>query len=243
MTNDGGEPDLLRRRMELGQIIDRSLTLYRLNFPELVAMAAVTLPIDIVSALAAAAITDAVILTVVSIPLYAVSIAVTVVATAAIARAVDDIADGRLADFNRGYRYVAERLRTLMLAALRVFLPVVLAAVTVVGIPLAVYLLVRWIFFPQTVAIDDLGSKDAADLSARIVKGQWWRTFGILLVVWALAGLPALAVAVLFAPAAVIASGLASAAVAVIILPFVAVASTLLYYDLRSRERESAGTT
>lgn len=243
MTNNGGEPDLLRRRMELGQIIDRSLTLYRLNFPELVAMAAITLPVDIVSALAAAAITDAIVLTVASIPLYVVSIAVTVVATAAIARAVDDIADGLPADFNRSYRYVAERLPTLMLAALRVFLPVVLAAVTVVGIPLAIYLLIRWIFFAQAVAIDDYSQGDAVDFSARIVKGQWWRTFGILLVVWLLAGLPAIAVTILFAPAAVIASGLASAVVAVIILPFVAVAFTLLYYDLRSRERESASTT
>jgi len=243
MTDDGGEPDLLRRRMELGQIIDRSLTLYRLNFPELVAMAAITLPIDIVSALAAAAITDAIVLTIASIPLYVVSIAVTVVATAAIARAVDDVADGRPPDFNRSYRYILERLGTLLLSALRVFGRVVLAAVTIVGIPLAVYLLVRWIFFPQAIAIDDRSPKEAVDLSARIVKGQWWRTFGILLVVWLLAGLPAIAVAILFEPAAVIASGLASAAVAVIILPFVAVASTLLYYDLRSRERESAGTT
>jgi hypothetical protein len=60
-------------------------------------------------------------------------------------------------------------------------------------------------------------------------------------VVSLLASLPAIAVGILFSSAAPIASGLASAVVAVIVLPFMAGASTLLYFDLTSRERERAG--
>lgn len=241
MKDNGDKPNLLRRRLELGQIVDRSITLYRLNFPELLAIAAITLPVDVLNALVSGSIDDFVTWAIASVPLSILSLIVTVVATAAIARAVDDIADARPPDFNRSYRYVWKRLGTLLVAALRAFGLALLAAVTIVGIPLAVYLLVRWVFFPQAIAIDDQSSKDALDLSARIVKGHWWRTFGILLVVSLLASLPAIAIGILFAPAAAIASGLASAVVAVIVLPFVAGASTLLYFDLRSRERESAG--
>jgi hypothetical protein len=171
-------------------------------------------------------------------PLYILSLLVTVIATAAIARAVDDIAEGRPPDFNRSYRYVWDRLQTLLVAALRAVGPILLATVTIVGIPLAVYLFVRWVFLPQAIAVDDRSSDEALAFSARIVKGHWWRTFGILLVVLLLASLPAIAVAILFASAAPIAYGLASAVVAVIVLPFMAGASTLLYFDLRSRERE-----
>lgn len=241
MTDNGGKPDTLRRPMELGQIIDRSITLYRTNFAEFLAIAAITLPVDILNAIISAAVEDAVAFILASLPLFVLSLFVTVIATAALARAVDDIADGRPPDFNRSYRHVLDRLRALLLATLRAFGPIFLAAVTIVGIPLAIYLLVRWAFFPQAVIIDGRSPSEALSVSARIVKGQWWRTFGILLLVSLLASLPAIAVGMLFASAATIASGLASAVVAVIVLPFIAGGSTLLYFDLRSRERERAG--
>ena len=78
-------------------------------------------------------------------------------------------------------------------------------------------------------------------LSARVVQGSWWRTLGIIIMIWLLAGLPTIAVTLLFASAAAIAANLAVAAVSIVVVPFTGAALTLLFFDLQSREREHAG--
>ena len=78
-------------------------------------------------------------------------------------------------------------------------------------------------------------------LSARVVQGSWWRTLGIIIMIWLLAGLPTIAVTLLFASATAIAANLAVAAVSIVVVPFTGAALTLLFFDLQSREREHAG--
>jgi len=235
--------DDLRRPRDLTQIIDTALRLYRRNFGEFVAIAAVTLPIDVISAGVSFAIANTVVATVVMVLLDIPSFAIAIVAGAAVARSIADTGEGLAPDFYRAYREVLPRLRDLLLATVRVFGIVLLLSVTIIGIPFAAYFAIRWAFFSQAIVIDGRSAKEAPEASARIVEGFWWRTFGILLVIGLLAAIPTFLVSAVFAPAAPVAGNLASAVVAVVVLPFSAAAATLLFFDLSSRERERVSTT
>jgi hypothetical protein len=132
-----------------------------------------------------------------------------------------------------------------------IFLAVLLAALGIaVGLLLIVpgiYLFVRWYFVPQTVVIE--GARDAGALraSGRLVTGAWWRTFGMVLLVNLVALLVA---AVLGFPFTAAADGTDRAVWALagqilaasVTQPFAALFSTLLYFDLRERQRTAAAS-
>jgi hypothetical protein len=224
--------------MDMGQIIDGAIRLYRLNFGEFLAIGAVTLPLNAASAVVSGLIEDqtgrVIVLAAFAVP----TLIVALIAQAALARSVADIDEGVVPDFNSAYGRVLSRVGSLFLTALRVALIVVALGITIVGIPFAIYFMIRWAFFSQAIIIEGETSTGATDLSARIVQGHWWRTLGILFVLGLLASLPAGAVALIFSAAAPIAGSLASAVVGVIVVPFSAAATTLLFFDLQSRERE-----
>lgn len=64
-------------------------------------------------------------------------------------------------------------------------LAVVLLSVTVLGIPVAIYLAINWAFFSQVVLIERLGVMMSFARSRELVRGFWWRTLGIA-VLWQL---------------------------------------------------------
>ena len=228
----------LRRAMDMGQIIDTALRLYRLNFGEFLAMAAVALPVNAAAAIIVGLIEDRAVATAVNVGLLVPAVLISALAQAAVARSIADVADGAAPDFESAYRRVLLRAGTLIATLLRILIVVLALSITIVGIPFAVYFAIRWAFFTQAIIIEGESSSGATDLSARLVAGSWWRTFGILFVVGLLAALPIGVVSVTFAAATPIAAGLASAVVSVVALPFSAGAATLLFFDLQSRERE-----
>jgi hypothetical protein len=48
-------------------------------------------------------------------------------------------------------------------------------AVTVIGIPWALRILVRWVFGTHAVVLNNLTAKEAISESCRLVEGRWWR--------------------------------------------------------------------
>jgi hypothetical protein len=100
---------------------------------------------------------------------------------------------------------------------------------------LAVYLLVRWFFVANAIVMHDKRSWAALDDSADAVRGSWWRTAGILLVI----GLIQLGFTIVFVPLSRLAhpvvDGAITGLIAALILPFAVAAQTLLYYDLKAR--------
>ena len=63
-------------------------------------------------------------------------------------------------------------------------LPVVGLAVTVIGIPLAIYFAVRWGLYGLPVILEGSSGWNALTRSADLVKGSWARVFGIVLVIY-----------------------------------------------------------
>jgi len=124
------------------------------------------------------------------------------------------------------------------------FFAVVLAALGIaLGLLLIVpglYLFVRWYFVPQTVVLEDTRGPEALRASGGLVKGAWWRTFGLIVLVNVVALVAALVLGAPFAAAAestdrAIWSMAGQMLAGAITQPFGALYSTLLYFDLRSR--------
>lgn len=103
-----------------------------------------------------------------------------------------------------------------------------------------IYLAVRFAFVPQVIVLEGASIGQAFDRSTELVRGSWWRVFGILLTVILIAGLAEGLISGIISGAllggnAVVNSGI-SALVGVFFLPFTAACTVLLYYDLRIRK-------
>ena len=160
------------------------------------------------------------------------------VVQAATARALVEIDAGRPVTALSAYRWVLRRLRPLAIGlAIAVAVQVVLD-VTIVLIPVAIFLLIRWSLMGAAVGVEGKPEPDVLRRSATLTRGHWWRTASVAAGVTGLALLagPALGVLVLlFTGAAFDLVNLIAALVYVVALPFAAIVVTYLYFDLRLR--------
>ncbi len=157
---------------------------------------------------------------------------------AATARALIEIDAGRPVTAISAYRAVLPRLRALVPALLILVAVQVVLDLTVVLVPVAVFLLVRWSLIGSVAAIEGGTSVGLLRRSAALARGHWWRVASISLGVTAVALLlgPAIGVLVLLASGAAFdLVNLIAALVYVTALPFAATASAYLYFDLRVR--------
>lgn len=118
----------------------------------------------------------------------------------------------------------------------------VLLAVTVVGIPFAIYRFVRWAFIIQSIIVDGQQGEPSLAYSAALVQGLWWVTFGRLILAGVVLGLPAVIISLAIESAIPGVIGvIASQAPDFLALPFGIIATTLIFFDLKLRQAASAG--
>lgn len=114
-----------------------------------------------------------------------------------------------------------------------------LLSLILIGIPLFFYLLVSWFFAPQAIMVENQGPIAALSRSRALVRGSWWRVFGIGIVFWLL-------VVALFIPGIIagIILGLINETLgslvftlsSVVVFPIFNISATLVYIDLRVRK-------
>ncbi len=85
------------------------------------------------------------------------------------------------------FRQVARRFWFYLGSSIIYLLIVGLLAITVIGIPFAIYFAVRWGFYAQAVLIEETSPTNALRRSSELVKGTWWRVFGIMFAIILLA--------------------------------------------------------
>ncbi len=159
--------------------------------------------------------------------------------------ALAEIDAGRSIGPIRAYRIALTRTRPL-LGALAIAVAVWAAlTATVVLIPVAVWLVVRWALFSQIVELEDRAAVNALRRSAELVRGRWLRVASLVGVGAALALLAgpflgALLILLTSAPPAWL--NLVSGIVHALALPFVALTTSYVYFDARTRhELDSSG--
>lgn len=130
--------------------------------------------------------------------------------------------------FSRAYRFAWSRAGFLMGSVLLYYLIIFALVITIIGIPAAVYLGIRWSFIRQAALLEGCGVRASFSRSSYLVKQNWWRVFGILLVVGVISG------AINSFSGIVPVLGYIFGAL--VSIPITATATTLLYYDLRVRK-------
>ena len=246
--------------MELGDLLEKSLAVYRGNFgPFILISLAAHVPVLILTLLwggdvqsaettqtvdAAEAIADlgAVLIATVALALVA-GYFNTVLSAASVAAVGQYYVDGRI-DVGYSLRRAWYRIASLSVAYVVFALAMVGAFVLMlllVGIPLFFYLLVVWFFFVECIMLDGKKPLDSLWRSRDLVQGNFWRVFLIGLVytllavgVTIVAGLADL----LLSPISPVLSNAFLVAVSALITPFAWIGRTLVYYDLRVRKEQ-----
>ena len=115
----------------------------------------------------------------------------------------------------------------------------VVLMIVVVGIPLFFFLLVIWFFAVEAIMIEDRRLLAALRRSRDLVRGSWWRIFGIgivfVLVILVLSVAVAVPTGILLISNPAI-GGLLSIAAGILVFPVALIGRTLVYFDLRVRK-------
>jgi hypothetical protein len=161
------------------------------------------------------------------------------VVQAATAAAMREIDEERPITARHAYGLALRRLRPLMGGLACIAGLALLLDATVIGIPVAVWLIVRWSLLAQVVQLEGHPARRSLRHSALLVRGHWLRTASITigLVGLAIVAGPVLGVLMLLLTTTSfnfvnIISGL----VYMFTMPLAAIATTYLYYDLHTRE-------
>jgi Vacuolar protein sorting-associated protein 62 len=180
----------------------------------------------------------------VAIPALALGVLLTLlgltVVQAVVSLAMVELDEDRRISPLAAYRLVRPRLRPLVESLLTAAIAVALLSVTVVGLPIAIWLLVRWSLLSQVVVLEDHEARGALHRSGQIVGRRWLRVASMTLVVSGtglLLGPVVGTLLLLLTSASFDFVNLISALIYVVTLPFVAAVTTYLYFDLVVRER------
>jgi VPS62-like protein len=180
----------------------------------------------------------------VAIPALALGVLLTMlgltIVQAVVALAMVELDEGRRVRPFAAYRLLRGRIRPLVESLLAAAIVVAVLSLTVVGIPVAIFLAVRWSFLAQVVVLEGHGRRGTLHRSGRIVGRHWPRTASLILLVAGtglLLGPVVGTLMLLLTSASFDFVNLVSALIYVFTLPFVAVVTTYLYFDLVVRQR------
>jgi len=161
--------------------------------------------------------------------------------TAAVASALAELDAGHGVTAIEACRLAWGDRRALAGATGRQFAISVLLVLTVVGIPYAIYRLIRTSLFAQACVLERDTARDSLRTSADLTRGQWWRTFGFTALIDALAILsgPILGVAILLLTSSSLTFiNITGALIYALTVPAAAIALTLYYFDLQTRRAD-----
>ena len=248
----------LRRRRAGGQILSTSLRVYLSDVRTFLGIGAAFVPLSILAAgvqwvlfhltgLGAFVALDGrhgVVTTLLTLLIGGLGAAIASVCTAAaVACALDDLEHRRRIGAVEAFRQASRHWRELGKAFVIQFGSVVLLTASVIGIPLAIYLYIRWSVFTQACVLEDLRARASLRRSATLVRGCWWRTFGFTALVNILAALsgPLFGVVLLLiTDRSLNFINIVGSVIYTVTVPYAIIALTLYYFDLTLREQPSA---
>jgi hypothetical protein len=168
------------------------------------------------------------------------SIGYAVVAAIAIAY-LRDLEEGRLTGYAIAFKDMVQRFWRVVGGQILASLLPLLIALTIIGIPFAIWKFVEWQFVQQEIIFKDKSLREAFRGSTRLVRGNWWRTVRIAGFLWLISVVigPALGFALIFTPLSLVWANVLGSVVFALLVPYVAIGRTLLYWDLSVRRQEA----
>jgi hypothetical protein len=247
-----------------GTIIRDAIAVYRAHFVTLFGLALLAAPLNMLAVVLQRRIDDPDNAQLAGAAVQLAAALVSLAATAAIIAAVATAVAGRTPEFGESLDTALGRYWTFFKTVLLEGVLIVLAMFSwpfvalwwlvrrdatvdgrrdwwLVAIPLVLpaYLAVRWTLAPQAVMVAGKANWSALDDSAAAVRGRWWRTLGIVLLISVLVAVPVVLASVTrLAPALV--EAVTTALAGALTQPFAVAGLTLLYFDMRRPAAEIA---
>jgi len=150
---------------------------------------------------------------------------------------IRELAASRPAGFRVAISGVRARIWRVVFAQLLANVGVILLALTIVGIPWAIWKMVGWAFVQQEVLFTDKSVRESFRASSQLVRGRWWHAVRAIVffnLLTAVAG-PVLTFALIFTALPLVWIDVLGAFVFAVLIPYVTVGRTLLYFDLVAR--------
>jgi hypothetical protein len=159
------------------------------------------------------------------------------IVSAAVIEFVRSLVETGHAGFVDSWRRMSRRFWRVVATQLLATLAVSLMAVTIIGIPLAVWKLVGWSFVQQEVLFSDKPIRGAFRGSSDLVGGRWWHTARpvLFLTLITLVTGPMVTFALIFTPFPLFWINVIGSLIFALLIPYVALGYTLLYLDLQAR--------
>ncbi|HET9592991.1 MAG TPA: hypothetical protein VFP17_08755, partial [Solirubrobacterales bacterium] len=153
---------------------------------------------------------------------------------------VRELCRGHRIGFLDSVRGALARFGRVVAAQLLAILALLLMAVTVIGLPFAIWKYVSWLFVQQEVLFTDKSIREAFRGSSDLVRGRWWHTVRVAAPLWLLsvAAGPILGFALIFTDLDLVWINLIGSLVFALFIPYVIAGRTLLYFDLEVRAEE-----
>lgn len=172
--------------------------------------------------------------------LIAIAAVATVVVVAwAVAQAVATTAAGAPAATVAGPGAVRHGVGRTLLS----YVVISVCAITVILVPVAIYLVGRWAVATPAAVVADLPPGAAGQRSADLIRGRWLRSFAIMLAIGLIAGVPGTVLGALLLLVTGWSFGVVNLLVVsltAVMIIYAAVAMTLHFYDLRTRSEAVA---
>jgi hypothetical protein len=146
----------------------------------------------------------------------------------------------RQVSFKQAVLGVKARFWRVVGAQLLATVGVLLLALTVIGLPWALWKLVGWAFVQEEVIFTDKSIRESFRDSSELVRGRWFRTARVILIFYVIgiATGPILTFALIFTALPLIWINVIGSLVFALLIPFTALGGTFLYFDLSVRAEE-----
>jgi hypothetical protein len=217
----------------LGELFGETFSVYRRNFWPFVLIGLIPQLPNIVTFVTPGLI---------DVLLALVSLLLSLLAGGAAVHAVAQHYLGQPVDVRQCFRRAWHRVLSMAVVTVVIVLALlgsVVLMIVVVGIPLFFFLLVIWFFAVEAIMIEDRRLLAALRRSRDLVRGSWWRIFGIgivfVLVILVLSVAVAVPTGILLISNPAI-GGLLSIAAGILVFPVALIGRTLVYFDLRVRK-------
>jgi hypothetical protein len=153
-----------------------------------------------------------------------------------------ELESGQPPGFVAAYRGMLERFWQVVLGQIAASLLVLLLALTIIGIPIAIWKYIAWQFVQQEILFADKPIREAFRGSSGIVRGNWWRTVRVAGFLWLISVVtgPVLGFALIFTALPLVWINVLGSLVFALLVPYVAIGRTLLYFDLAVRQERAA---
>jgi len=247
------ELDELRRPRATGQLLRASRQFYGRHWRTLILLGLVTIPlfelVDLLDRLVGASdqgttigfsIGDATFRFAVPIQSIGKTLTFTLIGAAVIAfvRSVDR---GAATGFFGSFKALRPCFWRVILGQLLFYALLALLVISIVGIPIALWKFVDWQFIQQEIIFENRSLRDALRQSSRAVRGRWWHTALVALVLFLISVVtgPVITIALVFTTLPPVWIDFLGSVVFALLLPYVAVGRTLLYFDVLAREAEA----